>query len=240
MAPVAGSAVSLARAWIRVVAQGKEFIFVDESGDPGTGGDPVYILIAMHVDLPALDDIRRHLAAFRYHHDVVREFKDQRWAEKLSPASRHLLEFLADMTDSGEVTSTAIWLKKDRYRSGGGPYLSKPGEAVRFRNFQLRLLLERHVGRRPWGENVDLVIDRWRMSLDQRRNLEDYIHGNFKLRPRIASITAVDSAYADPIQVVDIYARLVRRVVLGRAEDPERALAGRLAYLSEVTRGLYA
>ena len=222
------------------MAEAKEFIFVDESGDPGPDGDPVYILIAMHADLLALDGIRRHLAAFRYHHDVVREFKDQRWAEKLSPASRHLLEFLAETTDAGGISSTAIWLNKERYRTGGGPYLSRPGEAVRFRNFQLRLLLERHVARRSWGQNLDLVIDRWRMSLDQRRNLEDYIHGNFKLRPRIASITVVDSAYVDPIQIVDIYARLVRRVVLNRAEDPERVLAERLVQLSEVTSGLYA
>ena len=153
------------------MAEAKEFIFVDESGDPGPAGNPLYILIALHAGLPALDDIRRHLAAFRYHHDVVREFKDQRWAEKLSAASRHLLGFLADITEAGGIASTGTWLDKQTYRSGGGPYLAGPGEAVRFRHFQLRLLLERHIARRPWGQNLDLVIDRWRMSLDQRRNL---------------------------------------------------------------------
>jgi hypothetical protein len=78
------------------------------------------------------------------------------------------------------------------------------------------------------------------MSLDQRRNLEDYVRGNFKLRPMIASITTVDSAYTDPIQIVDIYARLVRRVLLDRADDEERVLAGRLVQLVEVRGGLYA
>jgi hypothetical protein len=222
------------------MAEEKEFIFVDESGDPGPEGNPLYILIATHVSLPALDDIRRHLAAFRYHHDVVREFKDQRWAEKFSPASRHLLGFLANITDAGQITSTGTWLEKPTYRLGGGPYLAGPGQAVRFRHFQLRLLLEHHIARRGWGQNVDLVIDRWRMSLDQRRNLEDYVRGNFKLRPMIASITTVDSAYADPIQVVDIYARLVRRVLLDRADAEERVLAGRLVELVEVRGGLYA
>ncbi|MCI0633583.1 MAG: DUF3800 domain-containing protein [Actinobacteria bacterium] len=218
----------------------KEFIFVDESGDPGPDGNPIYILIAMHVGLAALDDTRRHLAAFRYHHDVVKEFKDQRWAEKLSPASRHLLVFLAEATDAGEIASTGIWLRKGRYRNGGGPYFGEQGDAVRFRHFQLRLLLERHIGRRQWGQNLDLVIDRWRMNLEQRRNLEDYLRGNFKLRPMIGSITTVDSAYADPIQVVDIYARLIRRVLVERASDEEATLAGRLVDLTEIKGGLFA
>lgn len=43
------------------------------------------------------------------------------------------------------------------------------------------------------------MIDRWRMTPELRQNLEDYLHGNFKLRPAIAAVTLVDSAYADPI-----------------------------------------
>jgi hypothetical protein len=43
---------------------------------------------------------------FRYHHEVTREFKVQRWADKLNPQSRHLLEFLADLTDAGRITTT--------------------------------------------------------------------------------------------------------------------------------------
>lgn len=78
------------------------------------------------------------------------------------------------------------------------------------------------------------------MNLDQRRNLEDHIRDNFKLRPMIASITTVDSAYADPIQIVDIYARLVRRVLSHRAEPDEHELANRLVDLHEVRGGLYA
>ncbi len=118
-------------------------------------------------------------------------------------------------------------------------YPSGPGEAVRFRNYQLRRLLGRHRARRAWGQNLDVVIDRWRMNVDQRRNLEDYLRGNFQLRPVISSVTTVDSAYADPIQVVDIYARLARRVVLGAATTEEAALCGRLMDLQELTGGLY-
>jgi hypothetical protein len=50
----------------------REHVFTDESGDPGPAGNPIYILIAMHVSETVLDQVRRHLAAFRYHNDVVR------------------------------------------------------------------------------------------------------------------------------------------------------------------------
>jgi hypothetical protein len=95
------------------------------------------------------------------------------------------------------------------------------------------------VARRRWSEAVDLVIDRWAMTLDQRKNLEEYLRGNFKLRPVIPWITLLDSAYCDPIQVVDIYSRLVRRVVTGVGTREEVALCDRLVDLEEIRRGLY-
>jgi hypothetical protein len=217
----------------------KEFIFVDESGDPGPDGNPIYILLALHVAEPTLDRIRRHLVAFRYHHDVTRELKVQRWADKFSAPARHLLGFMADLAEEGFAVTTGNWLQKDRYRAGGGPYLTTTeGEAVRFRNYQLRRLLERHAERRRWSSAVDVVIDRWRMSAEQRRNLEEYLRGNFKLRPAIRWITLVDSSYCDTIQAVDIFSRLVRRCVTARGTPDEMALCARLVDLEELRGGL--
>lgn len=159
--------------------------------------------------------------------------------DKLSPQSRHLLEFLADLTDAGQIATTANWLRKDTYRRRGGPHLAEPGQTWKFRHYQLRRLLERHIDRRGWSAELDLVIDRWRMTPDLRKNLEEYLRGNYKLRPSIATITLVDSAYADPIHVVDIYGRLARRIAEGRADTEEVVLGERLMDLPEVTVGLY-
>jgi hypothetical protein len=86
----------------------KEFIFVDESGDPGPDGNATYILIALHTNETTLDRIRKHIVAFRYHHEVTKEFKGQRWADKLPPGgtAEHLLAFMA------ELTAPATWSQR--------------------------------------------------------------------------------------------------------------------------------
>jgi hypothetical protein len=77
------------------------------------------------------------------------------------------------------------------------------------------------------------------MNLDERRSLEDYIRGNHNLVPTIAHITMVDSAYSDPVQLADLYARLARRVVEGEADEGRQDLCDRLMKLHEITGGLH-
>ncbi|CAN5548919.1 hypothetical protein BH20ACT21_BH20ACT21_14330 [soil metagenome] len=210
---------------------------MDESGDPGfgPGSQLVYLLIAIHMDEATLDDIRRHLANFRYHHNVRREFKNQKWASKLSPPSLRLLEFLGELSEDGRLTSTCTWLNKQRYRDAGAPYIDS---TWRFRHYQIRRLLEVHIARRSWGNSLDVVIDRWQASHEQQADLLHYLRGNYVLRPQIANVTMVDSLYADPIQIADIYARLARRIVTESESEGDRALAARLMSLHEISRGL--
>jgi hypothetical protein len=217
----------------------KEFLFVDESGDPGVSGTDFYVLVGLHIAETVLDRIRPHLVAFRYHHEVAKEFKNQRWAKEFKPHTRKLLEPFAQLTEEGLIATTAVWLDKSTYVSGGGPYLSGSGETAQFRHYQLRRLLETHRSRREWSNHLDLVIDRWDFDLSAHRDLEDYLRGNYRLRPRIAAVTQVDSAYSDPIQVVDVYAALVKRVIKNLAAEEEEALASRLVDLHQITGGLY-
>lgn len=216
----------------------KQFIFIDESGDPGLSGDPTYILAAIHMAEPILNHVRYHDSAFRYHSQIIKEYKDQGWAPGIGQAGFRLLLALADLTAPDQVTSTVTWLDKLTYRKNGGPYLN-PGEAREFRHFQVRLLLERHRLAREWSTRLDVVLDRWEPSVQGRRNLEDYLKANYALRPEIETVTLVDSLYADVIQIADLYTRLARLLVTGRASPEHAALAKRLFTVHEITKGIY-
>jgi hypothetical protein len=184
-------------------------------------------------------DFTAHVAAFRYFHGVNREFKDWGGLLKSPPTIqwRTLMDYLCDRTVAGDITTTANWLDKATYKVNGGPYLVA-GQSTKFRHFQIRLLLERHRKRRAWGSEVDIVLDRWSMSQEQRINLENYIKGNWHLRP-VGHVTTVDSAYVDAIQVVDLLTRLARRIADGTANAEQLAWAGRLLDIHEVQKGIY-
>lgn len=97
-----------------------EFIFIDESGDPGPpveGSNSVYILVALHLSDAALRQAQRHLTAFRYHHGVSKELKDTGalLKDRFTPVTRALLEFFAELVPTGEATATGHWLRKDTY-----------------------------------------------------------------------------------------------------------------------------
>jgi hypothetical protein len=213
-----------------------EFIFIDESGEPGSRGNRIYIVTGVHVPDASQKELRQHLTAFRYHHDVTKELKvtGALLKDKFTPPMRALIGFLAELADAGEVTATTNWIDKENY---SGPHMEE-GKTTEFRHFQLRMLLERHKSRRPWGSNVDIVLDRWSMSDEQKANIETYIKGNWNLQP-IRHMTFVDSTYTDLVQIADLYTKLARRVVEGEADDEQMEMCGRLMSLKQYTRGLY-
>jgi len=61
----------------------KEFLFFDESGDPGPAGDPFYIVVVIHMTATVLNHVRYCDAAFRYHSQITKEYKEQNWGEEL-------------------------------------------------------------------------------------------------------------------------------------------------------------
>jgi hypothetical protein len=159
-------------------SQPPEYLFLDESGDPGTapGNNPMYLLAGLHVTKPAMEALRVHLACFRYQHHVSKEFKDWGALVKESPTQplKAFADTLISMTEGGALAATVNWLHKDSYKSNAGPYLG-PGETQKFRNFQVRLLLTRHKSRGHWSDNLDVVLDRWNMTEERYLNLRRYI-----------------------------------------------------------------
>ena len=93
-----------------------EYLFLDESGDPGTapGNNPIYLLAGVHATKHGLDALRVHLACFRYQHQVAKEFKSWGALLKDTPtnALRSFAETLVTMTEDGLVGGTVNWLYK--------------------------------------------------------------------------------------------------------------------------------
>lgn len=205
------------------------------------GSNPVYILVGLHAPKATLEQLRVHLASFRYFNAVTKEFKD--WgALKKSPPTQQLKAFtgaLRNLTLNGQIAATLNWVEKQKYKANDGPYLD-PGQTQDFRAFQLRLLLQRHKRRGLWGDNLDIVIDRWNMSETRELNLRHYVKWKiWHLDPRPAHVTIADSDYVGGLQVADMYARLAREVIEGAASEWLAEVVGDLMSLEEIEGGLF-
>jgi Protein of unknown function (DUF3800) len=192
-----------------------EFVFVDESGDPGRGEGTAerFYLAAVHCSEPTVRIIRQHLVNLRYHHGLGGgELKDWWPVRKGDVGERRLqscVRLLDKLTTHGELKGTAVWVDKDRWATDGGPYSGTGEDSFKFRNYVLKRLLRRHVARYKWGDNVDLVIDRYDLpdrEFDRLRNLL-----SASLDPKPAHITPVSSAYVGVVQIADLYTKLVKQ-----------------------------
>ena len=186
-----------------------DYIFVDESGDPGYSVDqqtgallssPSFAMAALHVTDDSYEHIIRHVSAFRYLRRMARELKIPSEKPDFSRLMRPVQE-LAD--DDTTVFASVIYLKKEDY---GGPYLHPNGprgqNARRFWNFALRRLLEWHFDANPLvSDRYDLVLDRIEMSRSQQAEIEGYLSRNLRI-PAPINVTLASSLYVEALQVV--------------------------------------
>lgn len=205
-------------------ANEKEFIFVDESGDPGDpetpGSSRRFFMAAVHTTVEPARVIRAHLVNLRYHHALGGGELKEWWALRSGVTSRQLVSFcklLEKLTAAESVKSTAVWLDKATYKADGGRYLTAGQESYKFRNYVLKRLLTRHRARFGWGDNTDLVIDRYELPDREIQRTRKFLDS--ALSPRLAYITAVDSTYVGLVQVADIYTKLAKQSV--RPECPQ-------------------
>ena len=186
-----------------------DYIFVDESGDPGYAIDgrtgellssPFFAMAALHVTDDSYEGIVRHVSAFRYLRRMARELKIP--SEK--PDFSRLMQPVQELAEDGvAISASVVYLRKEDYR---GPYLHPDGprgqDARRFWNFALRRLLEWHFAANPLvSERYDLVLDRVEMSRSQRVELERYLDRNLRI-PAPVNVTLASSLYVEALQVV--------------------------------------
>ena len=163
-----------------------DYLFVDESGDPGYAIDPIsgellstpyYTAAVLHVVDDAFRDINRHIAGFRFYSGLNKELKIPPNGKGFHPLMEPI-GVLAGMNVG--IYASAVYLDKHHYSHS---YLKPGGERaqdpVRFRNVVLRRLLEHHFSTYSLQSNrYDLVLDRIDATKYDLEDLEEYLAGN--------------------------------------------------------------
>ena len=207
-----------------------DYIFVDESGDPGFTHNAVsgqlassrfYVAAALHLCDDSFGDLNKHIAAFRYYSGLSRELKLPPEREEFTK----LIDPIRALAEGGKnIWASVVYLDKLNYT---GSYLKpggrRPADPVRFRNYILRRLLEHHFQQyQLQSEHYDLVLDRIELTLQQDLHLRQYISGNRNI-PTPTHITHAASIYVEGLQVVHHIANGYMDVVGGAS--PPRSLA---------------
>ena len=186
-----------------------DYLFVDESGDPGyaiepTSGEllstPYYTAAVLHIVDDAFRYLNMHMSAFRFYSRLMNELKIPAGREQFDT----LMKPIGVLAENGAgIFASVVYLDKRRY---AGRYLKPGGERpqnpVRFRNFVLRRLLEHHFEKYPLLSNMyDLVLDRFDLTRNERENLAQYLARNRDI-PTPDYITHASSIYVEGLQIV--------------------------------------
>ncbi len=193
----------------------RDFVFIDESGDPGEPGkedaSDYYMVNALHLTDSTLQDMFNRLNHLRYFHKLEGELKN---VHKNPRILKSLLDISEWFHRINGIFMTSTYLNKTSYE---GPYLHNDSPRGRnpkyFRNFIISKTLERHFYKNqtlsaPEPE-LEIVIDRFVSKKEDQDNLVNYLKKNRKL-PSILHVVQVDSRYSDPIQIVDLFGRLLK------------------------------
>ena len=186
-----------------------DFLFVDESGDPGFALDPqtggllsssYYVSAVLHLCDDSFGGINKHVAAFRHFSGSNRELK-------IPPEREEYARFLSSirmMSEAGKnIWASAVYLNKHDYN---GAYLkpggTRPANPTMFRNYVLRRLLEHHFDHYSLkSSQYDLVLGRIDLSAEQNMALMRYLSGNKNI-PTPTHLTHASSIYVEGLQIV--------------------------------------
>ncbi|MEF3692138.1 MAG: DUF3800 domain-containing protein [Candidatus Moraniibacteriota bacterium] len=181
----------------------RDFIFLDESGDPGNFTD-YYITGLIHVTDLSLKKLNIHLGALRYFGGVRNELK----STSLNQLQKeHLLDVLKiSMHDGNFVKASAVFVNKKNYK---GNYLEDnelyKKDPIKFRHFVLRRLLEFHFSKeKAQSREIELVVDRFHSDESKEQQLRNYLRDiRITTLPEFIHIIQADSRYVEMLQIAD-------------------------------------
>ncbi|MFB6290742.1 MAG: DUF3800 domain-containing protein [Candidatus Bipolaricaulia bacterium] len=191
----------------------RDFVFIDESGNDGEpgreGASDYYMVNALHLTDSTLQDMFKRLNHLRYFHKLDGELKNEHKDPKIRNSLLDISEWFHSIDG---IFMTSGYLDKTSYE---GPYLHKGSPRGRnpkyFRNFIISKTLERHFHKNqtlsPEPE-LEIVIDRFIENKEDEENLVNYLRT--RNLPDILHVVQVDSRYSDPIQIVDLFGRLLK------------------------------
>lgn len=181
----------------------RDFIFIDESGDPGEATE-YFIVGLLHLTDESMKKINIHLGAFRYFATIKKEMKSTRLTKMQKEQLCNILKL--SLTENVFIRASVVYVRKDDYE---GNYLfDKFGysrDATKFRHFITRKLLEFHFKEnKVQSDEIELVIDRFHSSEFKEKQLKKYLRSKeFERIPPLLHIIQADSRYVELLQVVD-------------------------------------
>jgi len=203
------------------------FVFVDETGDPGSniskGASLYFGMILLSVQDKDYKALRLLLSQIHWLRGTATSIELRRTYNK----SLDLMRGLKELANHGVISVSGLYINKEDY---GGRYLKwsdvdvPPTEWTYYlRNYLLRHLLEFHfetVG--TIDEPIDLVLDRVVLTERQRGNTYDYLNSEtgIPLResfsiPPVEHLTICDSEYVGGLEIAHVLADILRETIKG-------------------------
>ena len=190
----------------------RDFIFIDESGDPGLATS-YYIQALLHITDESLKKLNVQLGAFRYFGCVRRELKSTRLNKLQKEQLLNILKL--SISDNSFIKATAVYVDKKQY---SGPYLLNTndqkgtGAATKFRHFIIRKLLEFHFqNEKSQSDEIEIIIDRFHSDEKQEQQMRNYLRTDkYNRLPAFKHIIQADSRYLELLQITDWIAGSVK------------------------------
>lgn len=193
----------------------RDFLFIDESGDPNIRGSNYYCCSLIHVTDADIGYLSSVVSDFRFFYNYHQELH----SHKLSVSRLAKLNMLL-RRKRRHFKASVVFLDKAAYK---GFYLRDRGRRKAssnlFRKYIYRQVIDFHFGNfEAATRHVELVFDRSNLSHNDISNLISYLQKWSRL-PKTEKFVEVDSKYVDLIQVADLIAYFFTPGILDKKEN---------------------